>query len=311
MLDERLLVVGGPAVDPIGRGHVPEPRAPQRQRVDDRLTDDQLLGPEPSGVEDPVVRAGQVEVPRGRVRVEPAAIDLPNLASGVEDGKGQAAPEVLVPGCLDHAQVPQPATHSRPLGGARVRDPVTQRPITEPDPERLDRFRVVDPTASQERQRVAVPGQRLRVMPDHHPQQLGVASIRLDQRRELRRLRPCHRSRCCGPRPRLRQRRQRRGGLPQQLHRVPERDSLSGHHPVDRPTTTAARPQAVPQVLRRGHHQARGLVVVERTAADQVLALGTQLDPATLHQPLNADLGLDPRQFGVEDACHADLLKDF
>ena len=288
---------------------MPEPRAPQRQRVDDRLTDDQFVGLERGRVPDPAVRAGQVEVPRVRVRVESAAVDLPNLTGAVEDREGQAAPEVLVPAGLDHAQVPQPATHSRPVRGARVRDPVTQRPITEPDPERLDRFRVVDPPAGQERQRVAVTGQRLRVMPDHHPQQLGVASIRLDQRRELRRLRPCHRSRCCGPRPRLRQRRQRRGGLPQQLHRVPERDSLGGHHPIDRPTPATARPQAVPQVLRRGHHQRWRVVVVERTAPDQVLALGTQLDPAALHQPLHAHLGLQPGQLRVGDASHAHLQK--
>ena len=58
-------VVGGEALDAVARRHVAEARAPEGQRVDQRLAQDDLLARlERRDVEDAAVRAGQVEVQR-------------------------------------------------------------------------------------------------------------------------------------------------------------------------------------------------------------------------------------------------------
>ena len=67
--------------------------------------------------------------------------------------------------------------------------------------------------------------------------------------------------------------------VPQQLHRVAEAHALALHHPVDRPAADPAA-EAVPQVLRRRHDQRGRVVLVERAAADQVLAWRVSSIPA-------------------------------
>ena len=69
---------------------------------------------------------------------------------------------------------------------------------------------------------------------------------------------------------------QRRIGA-QHLHRVPERHPARLHRPVDRPAAGTAA-EAVPQVLRRGHHQRGFVVLVERARPEQVLARFCQGD---------------------------------
>jgi hypothetical protein len=49
-----------------------------------------------------------------------------------------------------------------------------------------------------------------------------------------------------------------------------EAHPFGSHHPVDHRAAGLARPQAMPQVLRRRDHQRRRLVFVERAAADQI-----------------------------------------
>ena len=82
---EGLEVVRGEALDAVARGHVAEAGAPEGQRVDQRLAEDDLLrSTEGVEVEDAAVRAGQVEVVGAcrsrRSWRDLAAVDLDDVA---------------------------------------------------------------------------------------------------------------------------------------------------------------------------------------------------------------------------------------
>lgn len=97
-------MIRGPPRRAAGGGHVSEPVAPQRECVDHRLGDDQLIHPrrdQPRGVEDTGMRAGQVQVarrPGPQVIADLAAVHLTHVPLGVEDRDDQRAGEMLVPG---------------------------------------------------------------------------------------------------------------------------------------------------------------------------------------------------------------------
>lgn len=88
------------ALDAVGRGDVSETRAPEGERVDERLAQDDLVGGSRRGeVEHAAVRSPEIEMERGP-RSQPAR-DLPPVevhdASGlVTDRNHERAVEVLV-----------------------------------------------------------------------------------------------------------------------------------------------------------------------------------------------------------------------
>ena len=92
---------------------------------------------------------------------------------------------------------------------------------------------------------------------------------------------------------------------PQHLGRMAEAHPLRAHHPVDHRAARLTRPQAVPEVFPRRHHEARPLVVVKRTPADQVRAVPPKLHARPLHQRHQVRLALDPLDLAVRKTRHA------
>ena len=70
---------------------------------------------------------------------------------------------------------------------------------------------------------------------------------------------------------------------------MPEAHAGHLHHPRDYVAACVARPQAAPQIRFRRHAQTRCLVVVKRTAPEQVLAVRLRLDFEARHQTLDRD----------------------
>jgi hypothetical protein len=91
---------------------------------------------------------------------------------------------------------------------------------------------------------------------------------------------------------------------PEELHRVAEAHALGAHHPVDHAPAGLTRPEAVPEVLARRHHEARALVVVEGAAADEIGTMPPELDARRLHQRHEVRLALEPLQLRLGDPGH-------
>jgi hypothetical protein len=85
---------------------------------------------------------------------------------------------------------------------------------------------------------------------------------------------------------------------------MPEAHPLRFDDPVDHRAAGLACAQAVPQVLRRRHHQRWRLVIVEGAAADQVRAVLLEGHAARLGQALHRDFGLETLNHLIRDACH-------
>src|SRR5690606_5613954 len=94
----------------------------------------------------------------------------------------------------------------------------------------------------------------------------------------------------------------------QKLHRVPKRDPLRLHHPVDDRAARLACPQAVPEVLLRRHHQARRPVVVKRAPTDELRPVLLELDSSRLDQTHELHLALEPLDLRAWDSRHPFLL---
>lgn len=77
----------------------------------------------------------------------------------------------------------------------------------------------------------------------------------------------------------------------QQVAGMPEADLVEAHHPVDHRAADSADTETMPEVLVRRDHQRRRTVVVERAAANQVIAaVFLQLDTGRLDQAHDRDL---------------------
>ena len=86
------------------------------------------------------------------------------------------------------------------------------------------------------------------------------------------------------------------------LERVADAHPLGAHHPVDRAPADLAGAHAVPESLGRGHHERGAVVLVERTAPDEVPARLLERDPASHHELGQVDLFLQPLDHLVWDA---------
>src|SRR5580658_2559090 len=75
--------------------------------------------------------------------------------------------------------------------------------------------------------------------------------------------------------------------------------------PVDHAAAGLAGAQAMPQILRRRHHQRWRLVIVEGAAADEVAPMFLEGHAARLGQTLHGDIGLQSLNHLIRDACHA------
>src|SRR5215831_12763590 len=106
-------MVGGEPGGPEGGGDMPEPGAPECQRVDQRLgKDDLIAGGERLDVPHAAVRAGQIQVlrgPRPQVVADLPAVDLSDRAVLAKHGDDQRPGEMLMPGGPEDAQLLQPA----------------------------------------------------------------------------------------------------------------------------------------------------------------------------------------------------------
>ena len=88
-----------------------------------------------------------------------------------------------------------------------------------------------------------------------------------------------------------------------------EAHPLPLHHPGDH-IPARLTPEATPQILLGADREARGPILMERTAPDMILATALQLDPARLDEPHQAHPGLQPLQLVFRDARHARASKN-
>jgi hypothetical protein len=86
---------------------------------------------------------------------------------------------------------------------------------------------------------------------------------------------------------------------------MPEAYPFGFHHPVDYRTASAARSQAVPQILARRDDQRRLMIVMERAQADQVRSVALKLDPSRLGQPLHRYFSLQPLDLMLRNPRHS------
>ena len=80
------------------------------------------------------------------------------------------------------------------------------------------------------------------------------------------------------------------------------------HHPVDDRAALLAGAEAVPEVLPRGDHERRLVIVVERTETEEVLAVASEFDPPRLGEPLDRDFPFQPLELVCWDSRQIGLL---
>jgi len=173
VLDQRGQQLIGEATDTERARDVPIPRAPERQRVNQRFAQDHFLATGDAGeIEHAAMRAGQVQVLRRAgaqlvIRRDLAAVHLHDRARRIEHGHDQRAVEVLAAVLAIHAD----ALQTRADVGARhavlLRQAQAERAIGVAEPERRHEVRVRQATRVQVRLRFRSRLQGLVVVVDH------------------------------------------------------------------------------------------------------------------------------------------------
>ena len=297
-------VVGGETAHAIGRRHLAVAGAPEGHGVQQRLAQDDFAAcSQRLDVPQAAMRTRQVQVHR-RAGAQPGAdlapVDFRDRAVFVQHRHHQRAVEVLVPGIAHHAQLLQPRADRRAGLAVFLRQAQAQGAVGKAQVKALDQRRIVQAARFKIGQGFRAALQGRVVVVDHLAQQRGVVRIRRHRRGQLGHRGAAHHAVTD---------RQRRPALAQQLHRMPEAHALGPHHPVDHRAAGLARTQAVPQVLVRRDHQRRRLVLVERTAPDQVGAVALERDAPRLDQALQRHLGFQLLDLACGDAGHKTGLR--
>lgn len=281
----------------VGGDDVAQPGGPPHQPIERRRAHDHLTRGERIAVPDATVLARQPQLRRSAPvptsPAHPVPVELCDGAGVVEDGDGDAAPEVLVTGGPQDAERFEPAPQHLSFAAVLLWEPVAQRPVREPQPELVQRRRVADPSRRQPPQRVGRALERVAIEGHHLGEQLGVVSPSIDRRREPADTAMPRRPTVAG----------RGDARTQQLNRVTLGDPLRRHHPLHRPTRPT-RPRTPPLVPGGVDGQRLVVVGVERAAAHQPLTLGPQRDTAGLGQPHHRHLDGEPVDLGLDRSAH-------
>jgi len=192
----RREMLGGEAFDAVARRHLPIAGRPKRQRVEQRLAEDDLrrLG-QRWDVEDAAQRTRQVEMSRGlgaELVREPPAVARDDLAGRVDDRDHQRPVEVLVPARPQQTELFQ-APPQRGPGLAIARgEPVAERAVGEAQLEVLDELRRAQPAPLEVAERLGARRQRRMVVRHHLLEHLVVGRVARDRRRQPRHRRALH-----------------------------------------------------------------------------------------------------------------------
>jgi hypothetical protein len=185
---ERGQQLVGEALHAIGRRHVAVARAPEGQRVDQRLGQDDLArGGERGAVEDPGVRARQVQVlgrARAQVVQQLAAVHLDHVAALVEHRDYQGAVEVLVAAFSDQADLLQPGADVGAGLARLLRQPQAQRTVGHAELEGRDQLGMRQAARLEVSRRLSRGLQALVVVVDGLVQQRPVVGVEGHRRRQ-------------------------------------------------------------------------------------------------------------------------------
>jgi hypothetical protein len=284
-------MLGGEALDAVARRHAPIASRPKRQRVQQRLAEDDLRrAGERLDVEDAAQGTRQVEMarhPGARMVREPPPVQLDDLTGLVRDRDHERPVEVLVPARPQQAELFEAAPQRGPGLAIARRQAVAERAVGEAQLEVVDQLGHAQAAVLEIAQRLGT-GLERRVVVGHHVlEQLVVGRVALDRRGQPRHRRALHAAgrRGGGDRGRI--------GA-QQLDSVPEAQPLGLHHPVDHRAAPLAGPETVLEVLRRRDHQRGRVIVVEGTAPDQIGAVAGQGDAPGLGERGHRHLALQP-----------------
>ena len=186
----RFVILGKP-VHAITGGHIAKPRAPERQRIDDRFAqDDFLRSLQRFLIPHAPMRTWQVQM-QGRsfaqVRRDLAAIHAENISFEIEDRKHHRAIEVLMARLAQNTQPLQTAAHLVPGLAVLIRQRQPQLAVGEADLEVLHHLGMIQAAALQIPQRFRRLLQRLVIKRDHIAQRLLVVGIRRHRRGQFHR----------------------------------------------------------------------------------------------------------------------------
>ena len=103
------------------------------------------------------------------------------------------------------------------------------------------------------------------------------------------------------------ERARRIGPAAEPRHGIAEGEAFRLHHEGDDVPAGLACAHAMPKALRRGHDEGRGFVVVERAAADEVGAVGFEVDALGVEEGGEIGVRLEAKEFSGWDARHGGI----
>ena len=146
----------------------------------------------------------------------------------------------------------------------RDRQPVAQCAVGEAQPEVGDHVGRLQAAPAQKPERIRRLLQRVVVKGHHLSEDLGIAGLPLNRRRQLAHGRRSYSRHWHG-----------KSGVvgTEQINRMPETDALSLHHPIDHRAAGLAGAEAAPDVSLGTNHQGRFVIVVKGAQSEQVRAV--------------------------------------
>ena len=179
--------------------HVPEPCAPERQRIDEGFAQDDLLRyRQRFFVPHPATWARKIHVQRcpwAQPRRDFPPVHLHHFAFEAHDRDHHRAVEVLVAALSQDAHLFETPAQFRSRHTIFLRQPVAERAVGKTHPKTLDHLRGFQSTRFQIPQRFRRLFQRLLVVAHHLQQQRSVVGIAAHRRGQLRHRRTFHRTR--------------------------------------------------------------------------------------------------------------------
>ncbi len=298
---DRLEEFTGEALRPVNAGRVFHPVADEGQGVDDRFAEDDFRAFERVGIEDPVMRSGQIEVVRRSLPQAPgdlAAVNFPHVSGAVDDGEDDRAVEVLVAAVLaEHAEFLQAFADCRTFLAVLLGKPQAERPVGEADPEAADKLLVIEPAAGEVVEGGFRLGQPLVVVVAHLVEHRSVVRVEIERTRQLRN----------GRLFRPLRRRVLEGGLAavEQLEGVAEAHAVELLHELDRVARRAAGHAMIKPFGRADDEVGAVVVVVERAPAHEVLAaVFAKLDAARADESEQVGVAFHAGDVVVGDPRH-------
>ena len=270
MLSKRRFDLVSKTIHAVAGGHVPIARAPERERIDQRFTQDDFFRRDQRWlVPYATMRTWQIQVLRcvfaqQMTRRDFAPVHLHHFAFQVEDRNHYRAAQVFASVFAEHAYLGQASALLCASAAVFLGHAVTECAVGEAQAEVLHHLRRLQAAFHEILLRLGRVLQRPVIVLHHGFQQSLVVGRMLDERRQFHRRGFSRR--------RFRAAHGRKVVPLEHFHGVIEAHAFGAHHPQDHVAAFAAGTLAVPDVLQRIDVETGIGVFVEGTEADEFLA---------------------------------------